>query len=85
MDPKAAIEAADHACAILHQLGPRFASSEAKRLRTQAWLLLGRLLRDHTTDYNRARRFLRQASDNCPDEYGARPDDYAWAASHLAV
>jgi hypothetical protein len=62
-DPKGAIEAADHACAILHQLGPRFASPEAKSMRIRAWLLLGRLLREHTNDWNRAGRFLRQAAD----------------------
>jgi hypothetical protein len=62
-DPKGAIGAADHACAILHQLGPRFASPEAKSMRIRAWLLLGRLLREHTTEWNRAGRFLRQAAD----------------------
>ena len=81
-DPKAAIEAADHACAILHQLGPRYASSEAKRLRMHAWLLLGRLLRDHTADYNRASRFLGQASDACLDEYDYVCNPLAGGASN---
>jgi hypothetical protein len=62
-DPKGAIDAADHACAILHQLGPRFESPEAQSMRIRAWLLLGRLLREHTADCNRAGRFLRQAAE----------------------